>query len=311
MTAERPRAGRGIKAAGLFPGQGVRPQLVLDALDPADETVQEANALLGVDLRKSVSIAMRGGRRELPTEIAQPAIFVASVASFRRAEKSEDNDITVLAGHSLGEYPALVAGGAISFGHALSVVQVRAKAMSDACRSGDGGMMAVLGLSFADVQEIAERNEATIANDNAPDQVVLSAERSTLARCAEQVSRAGGRSTLLEVSGAFHSSAMLPARRAVADVLEHVWIRSPEIPVLSNITARPYRAPGEIRKLLVEQLTGRVRFRSCLTWLAEKGVTEFVDLGPGRVVAGLARRTVEGASVRPVSPHAEGVKAHA
>lgn len=278
---------------GLFPGQGVRPELVLGALDPSDETVQEANDLLGVDLGKSVTIAMRGGRRELPTEVAQPAIFVASVASFRRAEKANDEDFDVLAGHSLGEYSALVAGGALAFAHALSVVKVRAKAMSDACRSGDGGMAAVLGLSFAQVQEIAERNEATIANDNAPGQVVLSADRATLARCAEQVNRAGGRSTLLEVSGAFHSDAMIPARRPLADVLEHVWIRSPELPVISNITARPYRAPGEIRKLLVDQLTGRVRFRSSLDWLVANGVTDFIDLGPGKVVAGLARRTVQ------------------
>lgn len=279
-------------SVGLFPGQGVHGQAVLDALNAGDETVQEANDLLGVDLAKKVSISMRGGRKELPTEIAQPAILVASVASFRRAEKEDLQTFDAFAGHSLGEYAALVAGGAISFSHALSVVQVRAQAMSLACKGRDGGMVAIIGLSFSEVQDIAERMEVAIANDNAPQQIVLSGDRAALGRCAEEVHRRGGRSTLLEVSGAFHSDAMEPARRAVADVLEHVWLRSPQVPVISNVTARPYRAPGEIRKLLVEQLTERVRFRASLLWLAEANLTGFVDLGPGSVVGALARRTV-------------------
>lgn len=281
---------------GLFPGQGVRPSYVVEALDPRDGTVEEAESILGSDLRRSVTVAMRGGRRELPTEVAQPAIFVASVASLRRAEK-DGRSFDAYVGHSLGEYAALVAAGALPFSHALSTVVARSKSMSEASRSSDGGMMAVLGLSLATVQQIAEDNRATIANDNGPDQQVLSADRETLARCAEQVTKAGGRSTILEVAAAFHSEAMTPARRPLADALDRVWLRSPEVPVISNVTARPYRAPGEIRRLLVDQLTERVRFRSSIEWLLDHGATEFEDLGPGRVVGDLARRIGSRATV--------------
>lgn len=274
--------------AALFPGQGVKPASVLEALDPADPTVRTANDVLGVDLRKQVEIGMRGRRNELPTVVAQPAIFVASVASWRRAEEAT---FTGLAGHSLGEYAALVAGCAWSFEHALCVVQVRASASDKACRAGEGGMAALQDLSLEESEEVAAEAGVTVANDNAPGQVVVSGARAALDACAALTARRGGRSVLLGVEGPFHTVAMSAAATKLRDALDHVSIRMPVVPVISNVTARPYRAPGEIRKLLVEQMTGRVRFRESLQWLWSQGIREFVDMGPGRVAAGLARRT--------------------
>jgi [acyl-carrier-protein] S-malonyltransferase len=277
--------------AALFPGQGVRPASVLEMLDPTDPTVRTATDVLGVDVRKQVEIGMRGQRKELPTLVAQPAIFVASVAAWRRAENAGERP-TALAGHSLGEYAALVAGGAWSFEHALCVVQVRAAASHKACRAGEGGMAALQDLSLEQAEEIAVEAGVTVANDNAPGQVVVSGERAALDVCAALTARRGGRSVLLGVEGPFHTVAMAAAATKLHDALDHVLIRMPDVPVVSNVTARPYRAPGEIRKLLVEQMTGRVRFRESLQWLWSEGVRDFVDMGPGRIAAGLARRTV-------------------
>jgi len=174
----------------------------------------------------------------------------------------------------------------------VRLVAERGKAMQRATVASSGAMAAVMGLTLEDVAEIAVATGTTIANDNSPTQVVLSGDESALARAAEVVRRRDGRSVLLPVEGAYHSSAMEPAVAQLAAALDRTDIRSPKIPVLSNVSALPYRAPGEIRKLLLEQLTGRVRFRECIANLAAGGVTEFVDLGPGNVVGRLARATV-------------------
>jgi [acyl-carrier-protein] S-malonyltransferase len=265
---------------------------VLEALDPADPTLLTADEILGVDIRKQVSIAMRGGRKSLPTLIAQPAIFVAGVAVWQRT-RDEGERFGAIAGHSLGEYAALVAGGAWSLQHALCVVQVRAAAMHEACTAGEGGMAALLGLPLAEVEAIASEAGATVANDNAPGQVVVSGSHAELERCAALAAEGGGRSMLLGVEGPFHTPRMARAAERVRDALDHVAIRMPEVPVISNVSARPYRAPGEVRKLLVEQMTSRVRFTESLEWLWLEGGREYTDMGPGRVVAGLARRSAE------------------
>lgn len=152
-------------------------------------------------------------------------------------------------------------------------------------------MAAVLRLDLHRVEQIAAAHGLAIANDNSPAQTVVSGEKDSLSRAADDIHRARGRSILLNVEGAFHSPAMEPAVADLEAALVVTEIRSPSIPVISNVTARPYRAPGEIRKLLIEQLTGRVRFRESLLFLSERGVTEFVDVGPGDVVDRLARAT--------------------
>lgn len=275
---------------GLFPGQGIQAKIVLQALEPDDPYLQEADELLGYDLRRRTQVSAGNGTAVLPTSIAQPAIFVAGLISWRRAMERESK-FNCLAGHSLGEYAALVAGGAISFGHGLCAVAVRAEAMQRAARSNPGGMVAVLGLDLDQASRIADEAGAWVANDNAPGQVVISGSEESLAAAGSSIRAAGGRSVLLDVSGPFHSPAMKSAAHAVRDTLDHISIRNPRLPVISNVTARPYRAPGEIRKCLVLQLTERVRFRESLRWLWDHGVRGFEDIGPGDVAAGLVRRS--------------------
>ena len=278
--------------AALFPGQGIDAKLVLQALESRDPLTLQASEILGFDLVRRVEQIARRPRGVIPTSVAQPAILVAGLISFRKAVE-RGNTFNFILGHSLGEYTALVAAEAISFRHGLALVTTRGKVMEKAAARSSGGMAAVLGLDLERVEAIASVHGVMVANDNSPRQVVVSGERDALAKTAAAVRDEGGRSVLLPVEGAFHSEAMLPAADALARSLFTIEIRSPAIPVVSNVSARPYRAPGEVRRLLEHQLTGRVRFRECLLHLASCGVTEFVDLGPGEVVGRLARATVE------------------
>jgi [acyl-carrier-protein] S-malonyltransferase len=292
-----------VSAAGLFPGQGLPAKAVLQALPERGERLETAREVLGYDLRRKVEIAARRDGATLPTLIAQPAIVVAGIVALRRAEES-GRSWDYFAGHSLGEYTALVAGSSLSFEEALVLVRARAEAMEEAGKAVPGGMAAVLGLDFDVVADIAARSGAVIANDNSPGQVVLSGSEEDLARAAGMVRSAGARSVLLEVSGPFHSLAMAPAARPLADALDRVDVRASKVPVISNVTARPYEGPGEIRAGLVEQLTHTVRFRESLEWLLDQGVEDFDDLGPGQIVAGLAARTSRSLSKRGVAAHA-------
>jgi [acyl-carrier-protein] S-malonyltransferase len=289
---------------GLFPGQGVPAKTVLETLPKrGDSLLDQADQTLGYELRRRVETIARRRGAALPTQLAQPAIFVAGLGAWERARESGDR-CDYLAGHSLGEYTALVAGRALSFSHGLALVKVRSEAMEAAGKQTPGTMAAVLGLELEAVSDLAARSGVEVANDNAPGQLVLSGSEEGLAVAAGLVRAAGGRSVLLQVSGAFHTPAMASAGPALRDAIELVDIREPEIPVVSNVTARPYRDSGEIRALLVEQLTHRVRFRESLEWLHGAGVLEFDDLGPGQVVAGLAGRTFRGLQAPEVAAHA-------
>lgn len=271
--------------AGLFPGQGVDAAAVLDALTDAP-LLPRANQLIGTDLAAAIARCLRRARPVLPTEIAQPALLVAGLATHDR-----QGPFDFYAGHSVGEYAALAAAGAVAAEDALRLVCVRGRAMRDAARAAGGGMAAVKGVSSAELEDLCDRAGAAVANDNSPAQLVVSGPDDALADVARVVRSRGGRCLLLPVEGAFHSPAMAPAAAALADALDHVDLRMPAARVVSNVTARPYRAPGEIRKLLVRQLTERVRFRESVEWLLEAGATEMVDLGPGRVAGKLADAT--------------------
>jgi [acyl-carrier-protein] S-malonyltransferase len=280
---------------GLFPGQGIPSQAVLEALPQGDPLLATANDILSYDLRRKVEIAARQPKANLPTSLVQPAIFTASITSWRRA-KDEGGRCDFWEGHSLGEYAALVAGEAISFEGGLEAVAARGEAMQEAARTTPGGMAAILGLEFDDANDIAERAGVELVNDNAPGQVVLSGSEEGLATAAGLVRSAGGRAVLLGVTGPYHTAAMKPAAPALEAALAAIEVREPSTPVVSNVTARPYSSPDEIRTLLVEQLMTRVRFRESLEWLIEQGADGYEDFGPGRVVAGLAGRTFSAAS---------------
>jgi [acyl-carrier-protein] S-malonyltransferase len=275
---------------GLFPGQGIPAQTVLEALPDGDPLLTAANDILGYDLRRKVEIAARRPKANLATNLAQPSIFTAGIVAWRRAQDGGAR-CDFWAGHSLGEYAALVAGDAITFEGGLRAVAARGEAMHEAARTTSGGMAAILGLEFDDASEIAERAGVELVNDNAPGQVVLSGPDEGLATAAALVRSAGGRAVLLGVTGPYHTAAMEPAAPALEAALAAIEVRPPRTPVISNVTARPYTSPDEIRPLLVRQLMTRVRFRESLEWVVEQGVDEYEDFGPGRVVAGLANRT--------------------
>lgn len=278
--------------AGLFPGQGLDAAAVLDALDPSHEKVRVASELVGCDIVRRVAQVAGRPRSVLPTKIAQPAILTAGVIAFEeRTGGGERFDFLV--GHSLGEYTALVAAGAMSFADGVRLVGARGEAMHRAAMVSRGRMAAVRGLPFETVESLATQHNLTVANDNSPRQVVLSGEADDLARCADTIRSNRGRCVLLALEGAFHSQAMAPAVRALDEALTFTNIRCPSIPVVANVTALPYRAPGEIRKLLSQQVTQRVRFRESIAYVVERGVDEFVDLGPGSVVGKLAKETAE------------------
>ena len=272
--------------AGLFPGQGIPAGTVLDGLPENDPLITEAQMTLGYPLRRRVKITARRKGALLATELAQPAIFVASVRSWREADAHFD----FYAGHSLGEYSALVAGGALSFTDALEIVRVRGEAMNAASKNAPGSMVAVLGMGVEAAADIAERAGVQIANDNAPDQVVLAGPEDGLEKAASLVSDAGARSVLLEVSGPFHTEGVAAAADDLRAALEGVDLRQPKVPVISNVTGKPYGSPDEVRALLVTQLTHPVRWRESVEYLWSEGVRDFVDFGPGKVVAGLATR---------------------
>ena len=277
---------------GLFPGQGIPAKTVLDALAPDHSMLRAASAVCGYDLRRKVEIAARRKGAMLPTSVAQPAIYVASMIAFRHAEK-EGREFDFFVGHSLGEFSALAAGGAFGFEDGLRCVTARAEAMQVASKSAPGGMAVVLRLGLEAAEDVARRAGVQIGNDNAPDQVVLSGSEEGLAEAAALVKAAGGRSVLLEVSGPFHTVAMSSAGPILRRALAEIDLRGPRIPVVSNVTARPHAGPETLEELLVQQLSSRVRFRESLEWLHDRGEREYVDFGPGRIVAGLAQRTFE------------------
>jgi len=291
--------------AGLFPGQGIPAKTVLESLPESHALLASASELLGYDLFKRVEVAARRKGASLPTAVAQPAIFVAGMISFSYDSFSYDSaGWDFFCGHSLGEYTALTAAGAFSFEDALAIVHIRAEGMERAGRVAPGSMVAVLGLDLEQVSDIAQRTGVVIANDNSPGQVVLAGPESALASAATEVRAAGARSVLLDVSGAFHTPAMAPASPALAHALQAAEIRTPEVPVVSNVLARPYSDPTEVKELLVAQLTRPVRFRESIEWLVEQDVEDFTDFGPGRIVAGLAQKSRRAALSADVAAHA-------
>lgn len=290
MTASRDVSGTPRGRAGLFPGQGVPLPKVAAELPRADPLVATAGEVLGIDLWKEVKEALSAGGMP-PTTLAQPAIFVCGVAAWRRRDRQGDR-FDFFAGHSLGEYAALVAADAWSFEDALKVLAVRADGMQAVARSVPGGMAAVINLGRNEVDRIAQDTGVGVANDNCPGQVVVSGPEDGLSRAADAVKAAGGRYVRLEIAGPFHHPAVAPTVPILETALEGVEIREPQVPVVANLTARPYASADEIRRLLPRHLTVGVRWRETIEWMWEQGAREFVDLGPGQIVAGLAQRTI-------------------
>jgi [acyl-carrier-protein] S-malonyltransferase len=267
--------------------------------DTASDLYGWASTCLGWDLTKTLESASPDELRQ--TYIAQPSIFSVSVAALRALEQAGVRPAYV-AGHSLGELSALVAAGALSFEAGLTLVARRAEAMQRAADARPGSMSSVIGLSVEGVEmAVAAAREGdvlAIANDNAPGNVVVSGEWPALERLPAAAKELGAKRVLpLNVGGAFHSLLMAPAADIFRSFLSAAPLRDTAIPVISNATAEPVSSAEELRELLARQLTGPVRWTESVRRLAEVGVDTFVEVGPGTVLSGLIKRTLDGVRV--------------
>lgn len=282
---------------------------------PAARAVfDEVDAALGENLS---ALIWDGAQDELTlTQNAQPALMATSLAAMRalEAEGVEIDAASLVAGHSLGEYSALAAAGALDVADCARLLRTRGEAMQKAVPVGEGAMAAILGLDLEIVGEIAakaaESEVCAAANDNDPGQVVVSGDRAAVERAvALAKDRGAKRAMLLPVSAPFHCALMQPAAEAMEAALSEVKITTPKVPLVSNVLAEAVSDPDEIRRLLVAQVTGAVRWRESVLYMARQGVTESWELGAGKALSGMIRRIARDIVVKSVSTPDDVVKA--
>jgi [acyl-carrier-protein] S-malonyltransferase len=296
--------------AFVFPGQGAQTigmgKALADAYPDARVVFDEVDDALG---EKLSTLIWEGEQETLTlTQNAQPALMATSLAVMA-ALKSEGvgpDAASFVAGHSLGEYSALAASGALSVTDTARLLRTRGLAMQDAVPVGVGAMAALLGLDFAAAQavaaEAAQGNVCEAANDNDPSQVVVSGHKAAVERSLELAKAAGAkRAMLLPVSAPFHCSLMGPAADVMAKALDSVAISAPTVPLVANVRAEAVSAPDEIRELLVQQITGSVRWRESVLYMAAQGVTEIWEIGAGKALSGMVRRIDKSVATRAVS----------
>src|SRR6185437_2977715 len=295
-----------MSVALVFPGQGSQAvgmgKALADAFPAAKQVFDEVDAALGEPLSK---IMWEGPAETLTlTENTQPALLAHSLAVMRvlEAEAGVDlkRDAAFVAGHSLGEYSALAAAGAFTLADAARLVRIRGRAMQKAVPVGVGAMAALLGLEFdraaAVAAEAAQGQVCQAANDNGGGQVVVSGDKAAVERALDIAKTKGAkRAMLLPVSAPFHCKLMQPAADAMAKALADVTIRAPASPLVSNVLAAAITDPDEIRRRLIEQVTGTVRWRESVAYMAANGVTRFFEIGAGKVLSGLVKRIADGA----------------
>ncbi|MGG1944286.1 ACP S-malonyltransferase [Trinickia sp. NRRL B-1857] len=287
-----------MKFAFVFPGQGSQSVGMLNAF--ADravvrETLQEASDALGQDLGKLIA---EGPAEELNlTTNTQPVMLTAAYAIYRAFREAGGAEPALVAGHSLGEYTALVASGALAFRDAVPLVRFRAQAMQTAVPVGVGGMAAILGLDDDTVRAVcsdAARESGAVVeavNFNAPAQVVIAGHKAAVEKACEIAKTKGAKRALpLPVSAPFHSSLLMPASNQLREYLASVEVKVPRIPVVNNVDVAVVSEPAAIKDALVRQAAGAVRWVECVQAMAKDGVTHVVECGPGKVLAGLTKR---------------------
>jgi len=295
-----------MATALTFPGQGSQAvgmgKALAEAHPAAAAVFQEVDEALG---EKLSSVIFEGPIDTLTlTANAQPALMAVSLAAMRALEAEGlvlEKAASYVAGHSLGEYSALAAAGSLSLADAARLLRIRGRAMQAAVPVGEGAMAALLGLDFeaatAVAAEAAGSDICQAANDNGPGQVVISGTRAAVERALEIAKAKGAkRAILLPVSAPFHCRLMQPAADAMAEALASVEIAAPRVPIVANVLAYPISDPVEIRDRLVQQVTGMVRWRESVEWLAANGVDRLVEVGAGKVLSGLAKRIAPGAT---------------
>jgi len=279
--------------AYVFPGQGAQfvgmGKDLYENVPQAKELFEKANEILGFRI---TDLMFAGTDEDLKqTKVTQPAIFLHSVILAKSL--GDEFKTEMVAGHSLGEFSALVAAGALSFEDGLRLVAARANAMQKACEQNPSTMAAVLGLDDAKVEEICASIDGVVvaANYNCPGQLVISGANEAIDAACEALKAAGAKRALkLPVGGAFHSPLMEPARVELEAAIEATQINAPVCPVYQNVDAKPYTDPAQIKKNLVAQLTGAVRWTQTVQNMVADGVSSFTELGPGKVLQGLVNK---------------------
>lgn len=300
--------------AFVFPGQGAQVigmgRELAEAYPAARAVFDEVDEALG---EKLSALIWTGDIETLTlTQNAQPALMATSIAAFRalEAEGFGIKDADFVAGHSLGEYSALCAAGALSLSDTARLLRLRGQAMQEAVPVGQGAMAAILGLDFAAVAQIArdaaEDEVCQAANDNDPAQVVISGHKAAVERAAVIAKERGAkRALMLPVSAPFHSALMQPAAAVMAEALAGVEINPPAVPLIANVLAEAVTEPGAIRRLLVEQVTGSVGWRESVEFLKAAGVTEYWEIGAGKALSGMIKRIDKEATTRNIGAPAD------
>ena len=285
-----------MATAFLFPGQGSQtPGMAAAFMEDAAtrDLFQQADDTLGFALSRLMKEGPEDTLRE--TQNAQPALLLAGIAALhytlRQLNKELKHIVSYVAGHSLGEYTAVAAAGGLPWPEMLKLVRLRGEAMAKAVPPGQGGMTAILGMELPMVESICKNLRVHLANDNAQGQVIISGELPKLKHAEEEARNHGARRVMaLNVAGPFHTPAMEPAAAAVREALRAAPLHPLAVPVVMNATATPQTAPGDVAEGLVRQITSTVRWREAMVELADQKVTQVVELGAGKVLAGLAPR---------------------
>jgi [acyl-carrier-protein] S-malonyltransferase len=304
MTLSFMPKSRGTSAAFLFPGQGAQAvgmgRELYEQSPAARDVFEQVDDALG---RPLTDLLFRGPDEELKQTVnAQPAIMAVSLACIKAMEEQLDDSAmpapVVMAGHSLGEYTALAAAGVLDVSETARLVDLRGKLMQEACDRNPGTMAAVLGLDEMTMEEVARDTGVYVSNVNTAEQIVISGERLAIARALDLASARGAKKVIpLRVGGAFHSGLMEPAMAGLIRAVSEVEFRDPSVPIIANCTGKPLTDAQEIKQELVSQICGCVQWKRSVDYMVKTGVSNFVEIGPGRALSGMVKRINRRATV--------------